>query len=123
MARAAPGPTRPPGALRYALNRRSMTRGLPLSGGVSARVGTRDGAARNLRRGVDPRVTRVGDRPSMGLVPREAVHLLRGRVVRDAAVAVGVRAAEPVPPLGGDSLLAGGHRGLLDLRPVQSPRL
>src|ERR1700759_1026806 len=102
MARAAPRPTRPPGAPRYALNRRSMTRGLPLSGGVSARVRARDGAARNLRRGVDPRVTRVGDRPSMGLVPREPVHLLRVRVIRDGAVAGEVLAGEPGPPLGGD---------------------
>src|SRR4029453_18015388 len=55
----------------------------------SVRVRARDVGPRNLRRSVDLRVTRVGHLPSVGLVPRVPVHLLRVRVVGDRTLARG----------------------------------
>src|SRR6185437_13743564 len=85
-------------------------------------VRARQGGPRYLRRGVDPRVTRVGHRPPVGLVPGVAVHLLRVGVVGDRAVAGGVLAGQPGLPGGGGGLLGRRDRGLLGLGRVERRR-
>src|SRR3954451_19729985 len=68
---------------------------------LSVRVRARDVGAGDLRRGVDLRVARVGQPPSVRPVPRVPVHLLRVRIVGDCALARCVLLAEPGLPGGG----------------------
>src|SRR5579875_1247458 len=89
---------------------------------ISVRVRAREVGTGHLRWSVDLRVARVGHLPTVGLVPREPVHLLRVGVVGDGAVARRVLAGEPGLPGSGGGLLVRGYRGLRRLRLVQCRR-